>query len=61
MAWTPSTGGNLYAVIDEVSADDADYVTSAASPSQDSMTVQLTPLDEPQAGTTTLHIRAQTV
>ena len=62
MAWTPSTGGDLYATIDEpTTPNDADYDTSAASPSNDTMTVQLTPLDIPVAGTTTLHIRAATV
>jgi hypothetical protein len=30
-SWTPSTGTTLYGVLDEVSVDDADYVTTSTS------------------------------
>ncbi len=31
-SWAPSTGSSLYATIDEITADDADYIQSSASP-----------------------------
>jgi hypothetical protein len=58
MAWTPSTGTDLYATIDEAVADDNDYDTSAATPTDDRMEVGITPADIPQAGTVTVRVRA---
>jgi len=58
MAWTPSTGTDLYATIDEAVVDDADYDTSSASPVADRMEVALTPTDIPLAGTVTVRVRA---
>lgn len=41
-SWTTDTGGTiLYAAIDEVSADDADYIQSSLGPSNDSCEVSL--------------------
>jgi len=40
--WTTNSGGvDLHTAIDEVSADDADYIQSAASPSNDTCVVAL--------------------
>lgn len=58
MAWTPSTGTDLYATIDEAVADDNDYDTSSASPTNDRMEVAVTPADIPSAGTVTVRVRA---
>lgn len=47
-AWTPSSGGDLYAMLDEVSPADADYiVTSTASTCE----VRLTALADPATST----------
>lgn len=55
--WTPSTGGSLFATIDETVTDDGDYDQSAVTPVNDTMQVQLTSLSTPVAGTTTLSVR----
>lgn len=39
--WTPSTGADLYAVLDEAARDDGDYIQSANNPSNDACTVKL--------------------
>jgi hypothetical protein len=57
-AWTPSTGVDLYATLDEVNADDADYDQSALSPEDDQMYLDLTPLSVPQPGQVSVNIRA---
>jgi hypothetical protein len=55
-AWTPSAGGDNYAVIDETPANDADY-TSVNSNSL--LRVNLGALSTPNAGTQTVRFRAQ--
>lgn len=46
-AWTPSTGADLYAVLDEAVADTGDYIESAANPSGDSCTIKLATISDP--------------
>ncbi len=45
--WTPSTGADLYAVIDEASRDDGDYIQSATNPSNDTCTIKLATITLP--------------
>ena len=60
-SWTDSSAGtNLYAQIDESSASDADYIQSAANPSNDECEVQLSSLSTPAAGDRTLRYRYRT-
>lgn len=49
--WTKSTGGNvdLYTMIDEASADDADYIQSGLAPSSDVCVVGLSSVEDPQS------------
>jgi hypothetical protein len=46
--WLPSSGGDLYAMLDEVEPDDVDYVYSGDSPSGDLFEVGVSPLVDPQ-------------
>src|SRR3990172_4104703 len=48
-AYTDQAAGstNLYAVIDEVSADDADYVRTVVSPSSDVIVFRLSDVTDP--------------
>jgi hypothetical protein len=55
--WTASSGSDLYAMIDEVSVDDADYITSNTTPSNDACSMKLGPLHTPPAGDVVLTIR----
>ncbi len=60
--WTPSTGVDLYAMVDEHdTADDGDYISSGATPVNDLAMLQLTPLSPPATGTVTLHVRTRWV
>lgn len=61
MAWTPSTGTDLYAMIDEATPDDADYIRSSAAPDDESAVVVLSAITTPQPGTVTLRVRAKYV
>ena len=45
--WLPSTGANLYAMLDEVAADDADYVYSPANPTTEQFEVKLSLVTDP--------------
>ncbi|MBE7419847.1 MAG: hypothetical protein HS128_19245 [Ideonella sp.] len=54
-AWTPSTGADNYAVIDEATASDADY---ASVGSNSTLRVGLAALSTPGAGTQTVAFRA---
>lgn len=45
--WTPSTGADLYAVIDEAARDDGDYIQSATNPSNDTCTIKLATITLP--------------
>lgn len=56
-SWTPSTGTDLYAMIDETVATDTDYDQSGVSPSNDTMEVQLTSLSTPSTGDVTFTVR----
>jgi len=47
--WTPSTGTSHFAMIDEVTADDADYISATAAGQTDE--VKLAAMVTPQAGT----------
>lgn len=59
--WLPSTGIDLYPMIDEPSpASDSDYIYSTTTPDDETAIVDVTALtDTPGAGTTTLRIRAK--
>lgn len=59
-SWTPSTGTDLYATIDEVTTDDADYDRSGAAPDDDAMEVRLTALGIPDDGDVTFTVRHKT-
>jgi hypothetical protein len=59
--WLPSTGTDLYAMIDEVDAADADYDRSPENPSGQLMEVRLTAGLTPLAGTRTLRYRLQAI
>lgn len=45
--WLPITGGDLYAMLDEVSADDADYIYSPGNPTTEQFEVKLSPAGDP--------------
>ena len=45
--WLPSTGGDLYAMLDETAADDADYIYSPDNPTTQQFEVRLTSLGDP--------------
>jgi len=62
-AWLNELGSNvnLYASVDEVVPDDADYIRSEVTPSNSAVILQLGPLDEAQSGDWTLHTRARRV
>ena len=47
--WTPSTGTDHFAMIDEVTASDADYISATAAGQTDE--VKLQAMTAPQAGT----------
>jgi hypothetical protein len=47
--WTPSTGTDHYALIDETTANDADYIYATAAGQTDE--VRLASMSAPQAGT----------
>lgn len=55
--WTPSAGSDLYAMVDETSANDSDYMRSAMSPVNDVAKLGLSALGTPGAGTVTLRVR----
>ena len=59
-SWTPSTGVDLYATIDETTPSDADYDRSGSAPVADTAIVQLTSLSTPNSGTSTLRVRGKT-
>lgn len=55
--WTPSSGSDLYAMINEAVTDDGDYDRSGAAPVDDTMEVSLTPLSTPEAGDVSFTVR----
>lgn len=61
-SWTPSAGGDLFATIDEQpTPSDADYIRSAASPTDDTCEVRLALHLAPDAGTCTIGVRARSL
>jgi hypothetical protein len=57
-SWT-STGANLFSVLDEVTTDDADKITSAAIPTNDVAEVALQDPATNAAGVTTIRLRVK--
>jgi hypothetical protein len=57
-SWT-STGANLFSVLDETVTDDADKITSAATPTNDVAEVALTDPAVINAGTATIRLRVK--
>ncbi len=55
------TGTALYASVDEVSADDADWIQSAENPASDTVKLGLGSISTPAAGDVTIRIRAQQI
>ena len=55
------TGTNLFASVDEVSVDDADWIQSAENPVSDTVKLGLGSISTPEAGTVTIRIRAQQI
>ncbi len=49
--WSPSSGSDLYAMLDESSASDSDYVDAPAFATSDSFTVSLTDVTDPSSST----------
>lgn len=45
--WTPSTGTDLFAMLDEVSEDDSDYIYSPNNPTTEEFEVKFPPLSDP--------------
>jgi hypothetical protein len=56
--WT-SSGANFFSVLDEVVADDLDFITSAATPTNDVAEVGLMDPATNTAGTTSIHVRVK--
>jgi hypothetical protein len=59
--WLPSTGTDLFAMIDEVVPADGDYDYSPDNPTTQYMEVKLGPADSPLAGTRTLSVRLSAI
>jgi hypothetical protein len=59
--WTASSGTDRYAMVDEETASDTDYITSGAAPANDACVLALGALSTPVAGTVTLRVRAKYV
>jgi hypothetical protein len=53
------SGTNLYASIDEETANDTDYIISGATPTDDACTIKLSNVTTPQSGTVTMRVRAK--
>jgi len=49
--WTPSTGVDLYAMVDENPAVDGDYIRSGNNPSNDQCEMAFDPGDDPESST----------
>ncbi len=49
--WTPSTGTDLWAMLDETVPDDTDYIISASGPVNAEAKVRLSPLTDPNSST----------
>ncbi len=55
------TGTNLFASVDEVSTNDADWIQSAENPASDTVKLGLGSISTPEAGTVTIRLRAQQI
>lgn len=55
--WTASVGTDLWAMLNEEAASDAEYIISASTPSSDTAVLVLTGLNRPQAGTCSVFVR----
>lgn len=55
-SWTPSSGSNLYDMINEEILDRTDYISSSAYPNADTAKVTLSPLLQPADGNTTVFV-----
>lgn len=59
--WTPSSGVDLYSVLDEAVPDDGDYIYSPLNPSTEKFIIQLGAIGDPQSSTghdISLHLQA---
>jgi hypothetical protein len=60
--WLPSSGPDLYAMLDEVAADDADYIYSPANPTTQQFEVRLTSVNDPLSSSDhTVTVRLQAI
>jgi len=60
--WLPNTGGDLYAMLDEATADDADYIYSPNDPTTQQFEVRLTSVGDPLSSANhTVTVRLQAV
>jgi len=60
-SWTASTGSDLAPMVDEADPDDADYITSAATPDHDICELRLSSIPTPAPGTVSITIRGRTL
>lgn len=56
-SWTPSSGGDLFAMVDEVTANDADRIRSNTGAGEDAVTLGLSGITTPEAGDVSITIR----
>lgn len=59
--WTPSSGTALYAMVDETTADDSDYIRSGAAPDDDEARMAVEAVTAPGPGTVSVLIRGRWV
>lgn len=60
--WLPSSGGDLYAMLDETSADDGDYIYSPDNPTSQQFEVKLGTITDPAVSTGhTIRFRLQAI
>lgn len=55
--WTPSSGGDLFAMVDEVTANDSDRIRSGTGAGDDAVTLGLSDITTPEAGDVSITIR----
>ena len=56
--WAASSGSDRYAMIDEASADDNDYISVGSMGSAETIVLRLSDVDTPDSGTRTVVVRA---
>ena len=60
--WLPSTGSDLYAMLDETAADDADYIYSPGNPTTEQFEVRLSVAADPLSSSNhTITVRLQAI